>query len=412
MRSLGHIKTVGFAFVIAASACGSSDNKADASVDAKAPTPDAMVAAAYSGTVAVNEIQLFGAPQLGKGQQVNITFAKKNSKVKDHFDTGVPLPPCSANLVSTTAADNTKDTTDSAGNPEVDEGTITITGSTHPLPPCVFSAASKDYVCASGQGSGGTTAPTAASATAGIFTFTDTSGTPATFTALHVGETLAIVGGAGAGTSFGITGAAGAKLGIQAAAAPPATLGAWVTVAGTGLPVGATSAPDGSGLGAAPVFLADADKVKITLAGGHDFTADATGDIEAGDNFDLDAATKALLAAKIDLGTANPISFGCDSANTKCGAAAGTIIVIDSTNATDTTATSLGTNGTLIGNITCAAFGDDPVAVPAAAFKVLKGGNPTKLRISIFRDGLSQKSQGNNSLNVVVGHGYVAFQTP
>jgi hypothetical protein len=53
------------------------------------------------------------------------------------------------------------------------------------------------------------------------------------------------------------------------------------------------------------------------------------------------------------------------------------------------------------------------VSVPAAAFAVLAAGNPTKLRISVFRDALQPLTNPTNPPNVVsvvAGHGIIKFQ--
>jgi hypothetical protein len=303
--------------------------------------------------------------------------------------------------------------------PGLDEGVVNIAitrmggAAGTPLPPCVYLGSS--YRCLSGMGSGGTLAATANPA---VFTFTDTTPTPGTFGALHVGNYLIEPA---TGRAMPIVGAAGSQLAIQAGTGAAAgSVAEWISAAGIG-PIALTANPDGSNPGAAPEFLNDTDTVRVTIAtsatsGGH-FAYQSSGNIPVGDSFSLDAATTTLVQSALNLTTTTPLRFGCDTTGPNaCNLqnAQGTIVVIDSTDATSfADETDMGTPARFTGSLTCAAF-DTKVDVPEAAFAVLNAGAPTKLRVTVFRVAFEQMvnpAPPRNTINVIAGHAIVKFQT-
>lgn len=383
---------------------------------ADAPGPDAKVGPTAAGTIGIHDVQLFGAPQAGHGGQINISFTK----------TGVPfemkegntgIPPCYATLTDVTKVEQR--------NPGLDQGTVKITvkkgdGSNGTkIPDCTL-LASGDYRCIGGQGAGGSFAAVTTGDLANkMYTLTDTS-PAANFLAEQVGRWLIVVdpdAAKGAGLVFPIVGASGNKLGLQALGAVPLTaLGTYIIAAGIG-PVAFTANPDGTGLGAAPVFLNDTDKVSIELAPktGADLPAFSATDIDVGDAFELDDATKArfMSGTPVDLNSTAALEFGCPSG--KCGTAAGLIVVIDTSDAeTYASATDLGKPKKYSASLTCARFDPEPqpsavkVSIPANLIAILKAAHPTKMRVSVFRDNFSSSTAGNT--NIVVGHGIIGFQ--
>jgi hypothetical protein len=386
--------------------CGDDDGggtpdarTADAAGGADARPPDAGSpdAQAFSGTIQIHDISIFGLPQAGHGGSIELSFGK--SGVPSYMSAGNTsgIPPCGVTLT---------DHDDAAmANPDLNEGTIKVeiknTGGTiaRPVPDCTFVGG--EYRCISGMGTAGTTG---AGPAAGLFTFMGTGQANAT-----AGDYVVVTGGDGAGLAMPIVNVAGATSFVVASltgAAPPASVGSWITAAGLGPTPPAPTSPE---------FLADDNTVKVTLTGatGTHFGNVATGDIQVGDAFEVDDATAGLLAADLNLATTSALVFGCKktaAGNTMCPPAAGIIVNIQSTDATSFTGpTDMGTPDRFTGNLTCAAFAES-VSIPANLFAVLAAGNPTKLRISVLRDFFSPVSGNGNGINVVVGHAVVAFQ--
>jgi hypothetical protein len=412
IRQLGLMGSL--AISCALGACG-SDSTADARpADARVPDggPDAPT---FSGTIAIHDVQVLAdngtvnAP-LGHGPKIDISFSQK----------GVPVVESSGDLnAGIPNSSFYRDITVPAMHPDdVDGGKVTITvkqanGSAGPaVPDCTFQSATKTYQCIGKQGTGGSAAAAANNAGMGILTFTDASGAT-TFGADQVGRYLIVVAGTHAGAAFPILGAsAGNQLALinAAAIAPPFDVGNYIIAAGIG-PVPATSGVDGSGLGAPPKFLDDDYTVGIDYAGGSGIAAFNTGatPITPGQHVKLDAATEGILDTTggktgLNLATTTDVTFGIDVANS--GAAVGTIVFIEASDATNAGPNDLGTNGRYRGSLTVAAFAPT-VVVKKEHLNVLGHMNPKKLRISVFREGFAQPP----GLNVVVGHGVVKFQT-
>jgi hypothetical protein len=361
-------------------------------VDAAAG-PDAQ---AFSGTIQVHDVSLFGLAAAGHGGSIEIGFGKAG--VPPHMSAGTfGIPPCNAVLTDT---DNP-----AMANPDLNEGTVKIeiknAGGTiaRAVPDCTF--VNGEYRCISGMG---TAATTGAGPAAMTYTFVGTGQAAAL-----PGDYVVVTGGAGAGTALPIINVPAATTFIVVSLtgqAPAATLGSWITATGLGPTPPAPTSPE---------FIADTDTVKVTLTGaaGTHYGNVATGDIPAGDAFELDDATTALLAADLNLGSANPLVFGCKktlNGNTTCPAAAGTIINIQSTDATSFPGgpTDMGTPDRFTGNLTCAAFAET-VSIPTNLLAIIAAGNPTKLRIAVLRDAFSPVSGMGNGINVVAGHAIVAF---
>lgn len=358
----------------------------------------------HSGTVAVHEIALLDAPGAGKGGQIDITFSPNGTPSAASFSTDQAIPPCSATLTDVDVA--------AQNPPDTDQGAVSFTitqmggapGSV--VPACTFQAASGGYQCISAMGTGGTVTVGAGT----TWTFANTTEDPPEFSASLVGQYLVGVGKAEG--AFPIVGASGSQLGLftQEVAGPPAVFGSWVIVAGVG-PVPYSAAPDGSGVGAAPEFFADTDRIGATLAGGPNIAAATVPDIAVGAAFELSAETTTLLEDGIDvLGTPADVTLACED---PCPAAAGTIVNIVTSDATSFPGglTDMGTPERFVASATCAAF-DDQVTLPAGLIDILRMARPTKMRISIFRDGFAPVAgtAPMGDTNVVAGHGLVKFQ--
>jgi hypothetical protein len=366
----------------------------DAAVSGADAGPDARPDAApqgFAGTVQVFDMSIFGAPEVGHGGLIDVSFDK----------TGVPsemsagnfgIPPCNATLTDT---DNP-----AQANPDVNEGTVKVeikdsTGAiARPIPDCVFTGGT--YRCVSGMGTAGATA---SAGQAGLYTFMGTGQTAAT-----AGQYLVLTGGTGAGAAMPIVMVNGMTLIVAATTAPPTTTGSWITAAGLGPVPGAPP----------PEFIADSDTVKVTIDGDATthFGDIATGDIPAGDAFELDAATTAMYAGGIDLASTTPLMFGClKGGGGACPTAAGTIINIQTTDATSFAShTDMGTPDRYTGNLTCASFGTEPVSIPTNLLAVLRAGNPTKMRVAVLRAAFSPITGNGNSVNVVAGHAILHWQ--
>jgi hypothetical protein len=415
MQHVGLVRSLGVAVSLASLAlagCGDDDNgngggTPDAMVTpvADARPPDAMppVAATHSGTVSVQDVSVFGLAAAGHGGQINISFTKTGVPTEMAVGDFVGTPPCNATLIDVTKTEQ--------ANPTTDQGMVTVeikpmAGGTRPVPPCTFQGSR--YLCASGGGTAGTIA---AGGAAGLWNFMGTGTTTAV-----AGQYLLVVGGAGAGLAAPIVGVNGTTLVLAASSALPASVGMWATAAGIG-PVPFTLGT--GGMEAPPEFIANNDRVKVTLAGGAGVSARATPDIDPGDEFQLADDVVALYGTGIDLDRTTALDISCkkDGAGA-CPPAIGTIVSIDTTDNPDTgTATTFNPATKYSGNITCANFGDAPVSIPANLFAVLKAGTPTKLRIAVFRAGFSPLMGSGNTpatlanVNVVAGHGIVHFQT-
>lgn len=408
-------------------ACGSDNGTADSPLpdapivitpDAPAPDvrlPDARLpdAATFSGTIAVHDVALLNPPggagagmvnaAAGTGAQITINFSKDGAPtVESHSMNGSfagQTVPCGASY------SNVADL-----NPDIDEGAVSFTikhmnnSDGTPVPNCTFQNGS--YSCvALASATGGTFA--VASGSSSFLTFTD--GGSNTFAATNIGRYFIDTG---TGKAFPITGADGSnKLAVvNLPAVGPGAVASYVIAAGVG-PVPATTDVNGNVTGAAPTFFADGDKVVIGLVGGAQVPAYTSASIAVGGAVTLDAATETLLASNLDVSGAHDTTFTITGAGASALQVA--VVTIDASNATNAGANDLGTNGTLTGNLTCAAaaIGSIPaVVVPASVMKVIGDMHPTKLRVSVFRDGSDLGKPGN--LNVVAGHGLVQFQTP
>jgi hypothetical protein len=415
MQRYGLVRHLGVGAVVAFLAlpgCGGDDNGGTVTPDAR-PAADAAGGAAdarpadaapaltptHSGTVSVQDVSVFGAPQLGHGGQINISFTKTGVPSSMSAGSCSAIPPCCATLTDVT---NT-----AMANPGVDEGAVTIAVSpgTRNIPACTFVGTS--YRCVSGMG----TAAATAAVSAPVYSFMGTGAGTAV-----AGHYVLGAGGAGAGMAMPIVVAqSGTNLTVVSSTAPPNPFGAWLTAAGIG-PV-----PPVPGVAPTPPeFLADDDSVQVTLAGGTDFSARMNAEpFAAGNAFELSDATAAMFGntSGIDLDAA--LSVGCKQTGTSCTEAVGTIVSIDTTDGPAGTGTDFNPATHFSGNITCAAFGDGPVMIPATHTAVLKAGSPTKLRIATFRVGFAPLNgtagaadpKMRNSVNVVAGHGIVHFQT-
>ena len=379
----------------------------DATPAPDARLPDAMMTVNYAGSVGVHEVTLLDRPTLGSGLQITTSFNLATIPTTANFPgPGAGNFRCSATLSDKTMAAQIP--------PALNEGTVKVEvkamggGAGTAVPDCAFVGTA--YRCLSlPPGTGGTVAATAGTGTTGVTAFTPSPA--ATFTTAMIGNYLidTMTGGA-----FPVVGANATTLAVLGAT--PGAFGPWLLAAGVG-PIPAVFDPTtGAPSGAAPDFLADTDTVKVSLTpgGGNHFTALTTTDLAVGDSFTLADDTVTLLNSDLDLSSTTGLTFGCKTGTAGCAASTGlngTLILIDSTDATTFTGdTDLGTPARYSGNITCGAL-NTSVTIPAGALAVLKQGNPTRLRISVFRDSFEPLTGTNgNAINVVAGHGFVKFQ--
>lgn len=389
----------------------------DADTTDAEPPIDAAPMSTHSGTVSIHDTKVLNAPTLGHGLSIGIDFPELGRAPDYDEMPGSPLG-CEATRYNLAGGDL----------PPVggDEGTIEITGTAAPVPPCNF-VAGKGYLCIAGGGAD----PAA--------TVTDDSSLPmgtippgsalvtiptATFGAVDVGRYISLAGATNAGNNgaFPILspGAAAGQVivGNPLAVTEAAFAATWTVLVGQG------PNPALAAMGA-PDPLTDADMVSVDLVpgGGMHFDFDSTAmgfPINAGDAFTLDDASAALItaqgaAATLDDGVA--VTLDCAGAGGSCGTASGTIVTITTTD----TAIPMGAPSyyfpgptATVTVVRCARIGPGAIDIPAAAMEQIMMASPTRIRTTFLRVGfaLSISSTPINPTTVVVGHSVNGFSTP
>ena len=348
----------------------------------------------YLGTISIEEVSI---PSYGQGLDVDVRFVGTNGAPTPVFDE-LPDSDEGCTVWELTPAQ--------AADVGLDEGTITVTGGTPAIAPCIY-AGSPGYLCIRHNGIGGVVAAGPAPGTA---TFTASLILPSgSFTANELGHYLRISGAVAAGNngSFPILAVANANtlvFGNPAFVAESfGTSTGWFTLSGSG-PI--PQAPD-------PGFLADGDSLMVTLTPGGDnqFAAFAPV-VNAGDDFTLDAASTPTLSGIPLDGTA--FSLGCDAAGNQCGVASRTRLVITTT---DAPLAGLGpfalpppvTKSTVI---RCESTTGTTVTVPAAASAFLMASGATRVEARYARINRADGSAAGASHVVEVGHAIAGYTTP
>lgn len=368
-------------------------------IDAATPAPDASPDASVpvttaTGTISVTEISVQGHPELGAGGRVTIEFEGVGAPAP-LFDNRVPPGVGCAVWVYDLSSGPVPPTL-------LDEGTVTISGTTAAIPPCTYYAGI-GYLCVAGAGvaSGGDAIVDDAGGpnTAGLV---DTSPSGYTFSAADVGRYISISGAGANNGEFPIVGVdtgTNTVIYVNPGATTAAFTGGYTVVAGAG-PVPTS-----------PPFLADTDSVMVSLASGGEMDIeDFTVTVGAGDAFTLDAASATNITGLDISGTVDE-TFACDS----CGSATISVLSVITTDApippgapdyyfpdpVDRFAVAR-----------CAAFGTS-ITVPAAALAAIGTADPTRIQTAYFRDNLALESNADmtNQTRIIVGHGIVGFTT-
>jgi hypothetical protein len=411
-------------------ACGDGGSAPDARVDndfdagggetpdaaevADAAEPDATPVATHGGTISVLDISVQGDPTF-HGGFLNMSFTPNGnvpSDLTNVFDNRQPPGVgCFAAIFDKADGDDFPDDID------LDEGTITVTGSTAAIPACNFDGTANTYLCQAFSGGAGVLA---ASTNAAVSTFTDVG---TNFTSAEVGRYFFFTSTSfPTGIALPIVGANPTLHTIAIANSPAAPTGditSWRVLAGGG-PVPFTLNLTNGDISAAPEFLADSDTVTVSLVsptGAHfaDFTSAA---IEAGDEFTVDAETAALLA-DLPIGSTDSHKFGCNTTaatTDDCGSAQTTIIAIETTDAPleGLSEVAFPDAQNKMAVVQCAGFGKSDT-IPMEVWQILARSGATRIRTLVIRAGidLPTNTEGApNRTNILVGHAIASFFDP
>lgn len=364
---------------------GETDGGVDAGLDAGL-TP-------VTGQLALHEITVNGQNQLGEGLFVTASFLPERAMVLDTS----PGTPLGCKVWQLTAAE--------AGSVGLDEGAVSIaaTDGSPTLPTCRFSSA-EGYQCVSRSGTGGTLSATG---TPGVYAFTNAT---ANFAASDVGAYLEIKGALNAGSNglFPIVAVTSASTiafatssSVVAAVEATAT---WRVLHGVGPTPGVTD----------PGFLADSDSVTFTLTpadGGQVAAINTT--VQVGDDFSLDVASQARISAIPVDGT--EFTLACDSANSACGTATRTRLLITTTDAPISTGAApydFPAPVTKQVVVQCAALVSNSITVPPIVSAYLQGSGATRIQAVFAREGASLAASPTATTDLSAGHAVVGFTDP
>jgi hypothetical protein len=282
--------------------------------------------------------------------------------------------------------------------PGVDEGPVSITGTSAAVPPCTF-IAGKGYYCVGGGGSGNTTVITGGALPPGTALYNIVG---ATFTMADVGRYLEISGDPNP-TNNGTFPIVSESMGTGLVVGNPQAVlnvtpfaGTWATFAGVG-PV-----PGGPNF----VVSSDAVVVSLTSGGGMDFTSFMTTALHGVDAF----TSKSALDSLPTDGTA--ATLGCDVMAGTCGGTISTI-AIDTTDGPIPAGAPdyvMPAAGIAVAQIRCADF-SNTITVPADIMGLVQQAAPTRVQTIVGRSTLFQSGALNNT-NVLVGRTIAGYTTP
>jgi hypothetical protein len=412
--------------------CGGGSDEPDARIpgtsmrDAAVPQP----AATHSGTVSVTDLTALDSDgnAVAKGGSITLSFTPISTLQQCSATQGAPcqlgttpvascltrITPIAAQAVATAdvgtitiTASEASATTDSGSGTgdEVDEWNPTPA-----FPLC--SIRGGQYQCISLEGTGGTVQPLGTGkATFEDFTIGD-AGPSNVVTDDDITRTLA----ASANNvllSLPIVGAsAGSLTVVSGTLAAPFNAQVWRVIHGGGpVPLALPGDPFPTEDVTSFQFLNDSDKIKVKFPGAASGPFGAQDkDIEVGDVFTLTTESLdliKLLDSNSEIEGITEFTLGCD----ECGAegnAAGTLIVLDATTATERIVTQ------------CSAVGQDEATIAAAHWaEVTKRAEDlaiTSMQVTVFRPGLSTSEEkpprAKNGVNYLAGHGFVARRAP
>ena len=375
---------------------GMVDLGTDAGTDAG--TPDG--GPTHSGLISVSDVQVYNHAALGHGGKISISFSPLAGgptpvAVVDHRSaaTGTGCVGVVYHAADLAAA--------SAG---VDEGTVSITGTTATIPTCTY-VPTRGYLCIGETGTGATTVAVGGPLPAGTALYAVAG---ATFVAADVGRYLSISGDSvhplnnGA---FPIVGLMGGGLIVgNPAAMTSAYAGTYTTVAGAGPVPGAPP----------PAFLNESDSVTValTMGGGMHFPSFTSADIGA----IMGVAPFTLLSTGTGVATLDAVPVdgtafaqGCDMTAGGCGGIV-TAIAIDTTDGSTAGLPDyvMPAPTGMVAQVRCADF-PSTVTVPADIMALVMMATPTRVQTTVLRNSLAQITDSLNHTNILVGAGWVGF---
>jgi hypothetical protein len=383
----------------------------DAGIDAM-PKPKPT----HSGTISVTELAVFGAtapPVFGPAIGIDFGSLAANTVTDQFGNPDAVAAGCSGFLLDVAKKEVPY-------TPSGDEGAVTITGTTLPIPPCGFDATSMRYGCPG--------APAKLVETDMIVDPTPTEAdgayslvlaTPFAAAADVVGRYLVIQGTAVTGQNglfpvFGYDATTKAVTYINTN--PAATVGAMgqtafiMPVAAAGpIPGGADFLPDDP-----------TDKTKITVAftpkeGGHFTAFTATAEVDPTGKFTLaDTNLVTIPVALADDDTTTKHTVACADGSCSDGLAAVIVITTTDADVTGLGATDMPAATKSIASIKCigdVSLTDKKVTISNQALHFLKKSGATRIRATFLRFPFptEPKTEGINKMKVVAGHGIIGF---
>ncbi|XXT22614.1 hypothetical protein WME94_13760 [Sorangium sp. So ce429] len=372
----------------ATGSCGGSEGDGGAG-DGLAPT--------HNGIISIQDVSVLGAPQAGHGLTVQVLFTA--AKPPRYEELPGQIAGCKAWV---------HDVLGDPPPPLTDQGVVTISGLKGGPVDCRFEG--NGYVCPTHSGAG------QASVTAGPTGTASYVVRGANFSAADVGRYLRVGGAATGGNNgtFPVVAVTSSEAAVVAnpRAAEESFAADYLVLAGVGPVPGNPNDPIESG---------DEVTVGIEPGGEMAFRFPSAGPIVAGEAFQLDAASQAVLGAVPLDGT--PITLGCGGEGGSCGAAQGTLVRFTSTDGSVDGAPPSAMPppvGKQV-DIQCITLGGDgSITVPAEVMKLLQEAHQaspiTRIRTAFMREGVASATNPGpgprNVTHVVAGHGIVGFTSP
>jgi hypothetical protein len=357
-----------------------------------------------TGTILVADLSVEGHPDLGRGARVDVFFDEvPTTGSLQHLD--------ERNVIGVGCVGDLFSASGYAARIGKDEGSLTISGTSKPLPTCSFVSGS-GYECIAAHD----TAP------ATVLAAVDSGGTlpagtarltltGAIFTADDVGRTLVISGAANTGNDaaannplpiIALGNVTNEVLVANSAAVSESFNATYAVLAG------AAPVPNG------PAFLSDTDHVTVALTrgGSQDFDAFTATGLITGTAFQPDSATAGLLTAIPTDGSG--FELACDVSGGHCGNA--TITVLNITTS-DTPLPQgappyvLPPASSKVATLTCSALGTS-VAVSPSASKLIQAAAPKMIQAGLIRANYATETNAQppkNSTTIALGHAIAGF---
>lgn len=355
------------------------------------------LAPTHGGVISIQDISIHGAPQAGHGLTVQVLLSASSAPVYQEL-------PGQAAGCKAWSYDLQRNQPPSL----TDQGVVTINGLPGGSIDCSFQGTG--YGCPVASGSGETSVAPGQTGTAELTIAS------AAFSAADVGRYLRVTGAANSGNdgAFPIVAVLSATTAVvvNMNAAAETFAASYAVIAGAGPVPG--NPPD-------PIAGGDELTVSITPGGEMAFDVPSSGPIPAGDAFVLDDASRAVIGALPLDGTG--VTLSCAGEGGSCGPAQSTIVRISSTDGSVEGLSPFAMPAPIarVVEIQCVVLGGDgTLAIPADAMKLLEEAHQeapiTRIRTAFMREGLvsltNPAPKPPNTVNVLVGHGVLAFTSP